>query len=361
MENLNNEENNIETIEVKKDGVLSLQPLVDITQECMRASKICEVMMEATKEISISIINSVGLNGIDFKMLGTEELKTALFRNAKTFPPIILTGLYNAERYVLRIMFNPIEQTKETSLPEGAFVTLCRFSNESEWKYDFMKKSWEELSYFEQNGYTKNQMDLLQHHKDDPRTLLLRHFGPGNEDLTDDELQQVYLMNKEILNLYKRTQLFTTINKLMLFEYGKVILTPLETDAKNGFAVTYENNEFCLNTYTYRTILKTVYKTPDMYEMESILVNMLDRKFRQDLLSFVPVSSNTAVLIYKTGECEYMCPYSDKHSISDKEKEIFEDYKRICVDIAAKMKKEDKTKTDSPTKSNSTTIEEIEV
>lgn len=360
MENLN-EENNIETIEVKKDGVLNLQPLVDVTQECVRASKICEVMMEATKEISISIINSVELNGIDFKMLGTEELKTALFQNAKTFPPIILTGIYNAERYVLRIMFNPVEETNGKSLPEGAFVTLCRFSDDSEWKYDFMKKSWEKLSYFEQNGYTKNQMDLLQYHKDDPRALLLRYFGPGNEDLTDDELQQVYLMNKEILELHQRTRLFTSINKLMLFEYGKVVLTPLETNAKNGLAVTYDNNEFCLNTYTYRTIIKTVYKTPDISEIEGILVNMLDRKFRQDLLSLVPVSSNTAVLIYKTGECEYMCPCSDKHIISEEEKEIFEDYKRTCVDIAAKMKKEGEAKAGSHIKSNSTTIEEIEV
>lgn len=341
MEHSNNSDNDIETVDVKKDGLLSLQPLADIIRDLTRASDTCKVVLEGTKSIAISIINSVGLDYIDFRLVNAEKLKNALLNNDPHIPPIILIGHHTDEHGSLEFAIEIKFKSIKNGLPEEAFVTLCKSDGHSEWRYDFSDKSWRELTCFEMTGYTQHQINILKNYSDSPNAVLLRHLGPGNAELTDEKLQQLYLKNKEILELHSEVSMCTKIHRNILRERGIVILVPEDIESCDGLSVSFDDGEFRLNAFACSTAVETVYKTPDLADMASVLENMLNRKFRPNLASIVPVSDSTAVVVYKNGECEYMYPCdAEQCSISKAELKIFEKYKNVCKDIANKKQQQ---------------------
>ena len=117
-------------------------------------------------------------------------------------------------------------------------------------------------------------------------------------------------------------------------EAQETFLAPLKSDAVDGLSVTFHNGTYELNAVAHEQIIETILKTESEKEIQSVLTNMLDRKFYPDSVAIVPLSSNSLIDVRRNGNYEYL---SNNTSIPAEEERIFQKY-LCCYNTTEKSK-----------------------
>lgn len=141
------------------------------------------------------------------------------------------------------------------------------------------------------------------------------------EDMPDFAFEELCEKNEEILNLYKKTDLFVSLNFDQ--EGQEAFLAPLKSDAADGLSVTFHNGFYELNAVAHEQVIETILRTESEDEICSILTDMLDRKFYPDSAAIVPLSANSLIDVRENGSYEYI---GDKATMPAEEEQFFQKY-----------------------------------
>ena len=143
----------------------------------------------------------------------------------------------------------------------------------------------------------------------------------GKKIMPNFAFEELCEKNEEILNLYKKTDLFVSLNFDQ--EGQEAFLAPLKSDAADGLSVTFHNGFYELNAVAHEQVIETILRTESEDEICSILTDMLDRKFYPDSAAIVPLSANSLIDVRENGSYEYI---GDKATMPAEEEQFFQKY-----------------------------------
>lgn len=337
MESYTTDDSNIETVDMsavcKKTRKIDISLFLKLSDEYEMISNIYKVTGQALSGAIDQMTKAIGLDTINFKLASSQKLENLLMCSHGSLPPLPITG--SDDEYSYTIIANVHSNDSHGNSPEIS-ATIYRMVNNNPmdgfWVYDFRLMDWMIISYANHLGYTQKQFDILQNKSDSDAAILLRVIKTNKKILPDSAFEELYKKNKKILDLYRKTDLFMSLDFDQ--EAQETFLAPLKSDAVDGLSVTFHNGTYELNAVAHEQIIETILKTESEKEIQSVLTNMLDRKFYPDSVAIVPLSSNSLIDVRRNGNYEYL---SNNTSIPAEEERIFQKY-LCCYNTTEKSK-----------------------
>lgn len=333
-------DNNIETINLNKPGIIDMGFFIGAEEQAKSIMKTCEAAINIIGKSVREMVNLAGLDSVDFVLFNIGAVKQNIEENPNKLPGLMIFA-GNDDTYEYSISATPSYSGKN-EYPEEVMALLLRKNVENPIDdfcvFNFNDKQWVKADFAAHLGLTREQYDLFSKNQGDPRLPLFNIYKDFHGPMTNEEFDKFFEKNQQIVELHELTRYYTDFD-YFLMNNGIIALCPLPEDVSDGLSVTYEDGYYSLNITTKGKILKSIAKISDIEQMAAVLSNFLDRKFPKDMLSFVPLSLNTAAVIHDSGECEYMHPSDepDNTQISDEERKNFRMYVEACTHAAHAM------------------------
>ena len=317
------DDSNIETVDMsdicKKTRKIDISLFSKLSDEYEVISKIYKITEQNLTKAVNQMTETIGLGNVDFKLGSSPKLENLLMCSRGGIPPLPISGSDGDYSYTIIAKVN-----NNGPMPEIS-ATIYRMTNSGPmngfWVFDFKLMDWSMVSYANHLGYTKKQFDIIQDKPDSNEALLLKVSSTGKKIMPDFAFEKLCEKNEEILNLYRKTDLFMSLNFNQ--EDKEAFLAPLKSDAVDGLSVTFHNGFYELNAVAHEQVIETILRTESEDEIYSILTDMLDRKFYPDSAAIVPLSASSLIDVRENGSYEYI---GDKTTMPAEEERLFQKY-----------------------------------
>lgn len=323
MENYTTDDSNIETIDIsavhKKARKIDMSLFLKLSDECEIISKIYKITEQTLTRAIDQMTETIGLGSVDFKLGSSPKLVNLLMCSRGNIPPLPITGSDGDYSYTIIAKVSNNGPMPEISA--AIYRTASSGPMNGFWVFDFKLMDWSIVNYANHLGYTQKQFDIIQNKPNSNEALLLKVSSTGKKIMPDFAFEELCEKNEEILNLYKKTDLFVSLNFDQ--EGQEAFLAPLKSDAADGLSVTFHNGFYELNAVAHEQVIETILRTESEDEICSILTDMLDRKFYPDSASIVPLSANSLIDVRENGSYEYI---GDKATMPAEEEQFFQKY-----------------------------------
>lgn len=286
--------------------------------------EIKEIIDEAIEETIVEL----NLNNISFRISNEDEIIDEITNFPGAMPIVEFSGETN--KYAYYISISPLydEESDDDDFefeidedcepldflpPESTSIMVSRVSKNNALLcdvYNFDTEKWEpDSEYFGPNMFTKNQMLLLTKEeptqKDTIKQTVLYAYIQKYATISDDDLEDLFESNEEILNILDQTMHF--LIPRMLDEHTVYLCL----SDYPGAALLYQNGTYKLCDIFNDEVLADVYHTEDEKEFLLAANMLLNREFKDTVAFVVPISKEKWVEICTDGNA-YLYAVSSK-------------------------------------------------
>ena len=261
MENYTTDDSNIETIDIsavhKKARKIDMSLFLKLSDECEIISKIYKITEQTLTRAIDQMTETIGLGSVDFKLGSSPKLVNLLMCSRGNIPPLPITGSDGDYSYTIIAKVSNNGPMPEISA--AIYRTASSGPMNGFWVFDFKLMDWSIVNYANHLGYTQKQFDIIQNKPNSNEALLLKVSSTGKKIMPDFAFEELCEKNEEILNLYKKTDLFVSLNFDQ--EGQEAFLAPLKSDAADGLSVTFHNGFYELNAVAHEQVIETILRT----------------------------------------------------------------------------------------------------
>lgn len=305
MENYTTDDSNIETIDIsavhKKARKIDMSLFLKLSDECEIISKIYKITEQTLTRAIDQMTETIGLGSVDFKLGSSPKLVNLLMCSRGNIPPLPITGSDGDYSYTIIAKVNNNGPMPEVSA--AIYRTASSGPMNGFWVFDFKLMDWSIVNYANHLGYTQKQFDIIQNKPNSNEALLLKVSSTGKKIMPDFAFEELCEKNEEILNLYKKTDLFVSLNFDQ--EGQEAFLAPLKSDAADGLSVTFHNGFYELNAVAHTSSNNPIQADEMDGSFENgTLTCAIENNDKPFILDMVSLNDKTVICTLRTDDYE---------------------------------------------------------
>ena len=313
---------NIETIHLEKYHDFLDMEIFDRFAENFELQKNIAKETKARTEDGIrNVILKAGLAYVDFTVNNTVEFQKGLIMMDNHLHDFSLSGHDDEYSYVLNVCMQYRNRVNGPELqpPVNILMNIMRESKTHDFAiFNFQTETWDSIKCMEATGFTETQCEILQ--QNNIKAGLLKTYKAQFGKIYDDDFEKLCKTNKAIMDLYKRTNRFA---KLIMADKEHAALTNIH--GLDGSMITFSRGLFCLNISLKSQIIKTVYKTGNIEQIQNIAEMLYDRIPSPLTFAVVPLSGDAFADLCRNNQITVFRKDKENRT-NDEEKEILESY-----------------------------------